>query len=84
MFCHLREFYLLKFNEVLTELKIHEEKLELFYNIWSYTNLNDLQKLLTIFMIYKYYVSHCVIYYYCATFSMLSLLCHTLCYTTVT
>src|SRR6266540_5946333 len=60
-----------------TNLKIYEGKLKLFYNIWSYTNLNDLQKLLTNCMFYKYYVSYCVIYYYCATFTTLFLLCHT-------
>src|SRR6266498_5373923 len=36
-------------------------------------------------MIFKYYVSYCVIYYYCVTFITLSLLCHTFmlhnCYT---
>jgi len=69
-------FYFLKSPS--RNLKIHEGKLKLFYNIWSYTNLNDLQKLLTNCMFYKYYISYYVIYYYCATFTTLFLLCHTL------
>ena len=85
MICHSREFYLSNSLKFRLNLKIHEGKLKLFYNIWSYTNLNDLQKLLTNCMFYKYYVSYCVIYYYCITFTTLFLLCHTFmlhnCYT---